>query len=344
MEELAQSPATETTEIPSASVMPLPSTIMEWPADGSAPVSMATGQEDYEAPAAEPEPPESPEPPVAQEPETPQSDAPTEAPPVDLAALAANLTPEQIRELTKNNPALKRAFDGEVGSRLQKERAALVEQAKTEALAEYNEEAGRLQTAWDQLQEIEGWRDSDPEKYRNEVEYSPAVQQWKANLLAWRDRFDAKSKLKPRPAEAATPVDRNAVWAEWSNAGAEEAKAIIKASTEHWDQLPAENRKALESLAFSEGGNWLEDALKNYSAGTKAFYDKRMKEAVEAAREAGRNEALADRKDDSPVMVSSTAKSTLSAREILIEHMNNGLRNITREQLDMANREIGIAV
>lgn len=345
MSELEQSPNPVTADAAAIGLMPMPSINMNWPSDGGEPVITSTGQ-DY---ADEPEEPSTQEEaPPAEQPEATESDAPPpqteepQQPALDFAALE-NLTPAQIREALKKNPAFLRAYDGEIGSRLQQKERELREQAKAEAIAEFNAEGERLQKAWDQYEEMETWRDTDPERYRNEVERNPKVRQWQANLLAWREQYEEKTKVRPRPADAAPPVDEVAILAKWSSDGAEEAKHIIKSVTPFYANLPAENRKAIESLTFSPDRNWLEDALTNYVKGTEVHFEKRMKEAVEAAREAGRNEALAEREVDTPVMVSSAPKSSRSARQVLIEHAQNGFRTgVTQEELDRAKAEIGI--
>ena len=342
MSELEQSPAPVTANDAATGLMPMPSINMDWPADGSDPVITSTGQ-DY---ADEPE--ETPEPaPPAEQPEAtsdappPQAEEP-EQPALDFAAFE-NLTPQQIREALKKNPAFLRAYDGEIGSRLQAKERELREQARAEAIAEFNAEGERLAAAWEQYEEIEGWRDTDPEKYERETGNNPAYDRWKANLKEWRKAYEDKTKIRPRAADAAPPVDEVAILAKWSSDGAEEAKHIIKSVTPFYANLPAENRKAIESLTFSPDRNWLEDALTNYVKGTEVHFEKRMKEAVEAAREAGRNEALAEREVDTPVQVSSAPKSSRSARQVLIEHAQNGFRTgVTQEELDRAKQEIGI--
>jgi len=325
--------------------MPMPSINMSWPSDGGEPVITSTGQ-DY---ADEPEEPSTPAETPPAEPTEPaaESDAPPpqteepQQPALDFAALE-NLTPQQIREALKTNPAFLRAYDGEIGSRLQNRERELREAAKQEAIAEFNAEGERLQKAWDQYEEMETWRDNDPERYRNEVEHNPKVRQWQANLLAWREQYEEKTKVRPREASA-PPVDEVAILAKWSGEGAEEAKHIIKTVTPFYEQLPAAERKAIESISFSPDRNWLEDALTNYVKGTTAHFEKQMKDAVAAAREAGRNEALADREVDTPVQVSSAPRSSRSARQVLIEHAQNGFRTgVTQAELDATKHEIGI--
>lgn len=339
---LEQSPSPSTADA-AAGLMPLPGINMDYPADGGEPTITSTGGYDFAEEEAEETPtPAPPEPAVAEEPQA--SDAPAEVPPVepDFAALE-NLTPAQIREALKKNPAFLRAYDGEIGSRLQQKEREIREAAKTEALAEFNAEGERLAAAWDQYVEIESWRDNDPEKYQREAESNAEYLQWKANLLRWRETYESKAKIRPTPASQTPQVDVTAALTKWSTDAIEEAKHLIKATSPHYDQLPAEQRKAIESIAFSADRNWLEDALTNYVKGTNAHYEKRMKDAVDAAREAGRNEALAERATDQPVMVNSAPHSGRTARQVLQEHAYYGFSTgVTQAELDAAKQEIGI--
>lgn len=339
---LEQSPSPSTADA-AAGLMPLPGINMDFPADGGDPVIHRPGQdyaEEEETPPSEPAPPE---PAVAEEPQT--SDAPKETPPVETLDFAAfeNLTPAQIREALKKTPAFLRAYDGEIGSRLQQKEREIREAAKTEALAEFNAEGERLAAAWDQYTEIESWRDNDPEKYQREAEHNAEYLQWKANLFRWRETYEGKAKIRPAPADQAPQADVTAALTKWSTDAIEEAKHLIKATSPHYDSIPAEQRKAIESIAFSADRNWLEDALTNYVKGTSAHYEKRMRDAVDAAREAGRNEALAERATDTPVMVNSAPRSGRTARQVLTEHAYNGFSTgVTQAELDAAKQEIGI--
>lgn len=341
---LEQSPSPATADA-AAGLMPLPGFNMDFPADGGDPVITSTGQ-DYAAEEEEAQPPA--EAPPESEPPPQASDAPAETPQeesqpaLDFAAFE-NLTPAQIREALKKNPAFLRAYDGEIGSRLQQKEREIREAAKTEALAEFNAEGERLAAAWEQYVEIESWRDSDPERYQNEAENNAEYDRWKANLKEWRKTYEGKSKLRPTPADQTPQVDVTAALTKWSTDAIEEAKHLIKATSPHYDSIPAEQRKAIESIAFSADRNWLEDALTNYVKGTNAHYEKRMKDAVDAAREAGRNEALADRATDQPVMVNSAPRSGRTARQVLTEHAYNGFSTgVTQAELDAAKQEIGI--
>jgi hypothetical protein len=333
MSELEQSPVALTEESASPMVMTPAPIVIDFPSDGGDPIRQ------FEEPATE-EPAEA----VQEEPQPEATDAEQEpAPDIDWDKLTANLTPEQVKNLIKSNPALKRSYDGELGSRLQQERQRIQREAAEAAIAAHETDIETLNDRWSKYQEIEQWRIDDPERYASEAENNAEYQQWKADLFRFRERVEARTKVRLKPAQADT-VNRDAVWGEFNNAAVDEAKAIIRAEVPYYAALPESARTAIESAKYDPGNtNWFEDTIRQTVKGMDAYHEKRLKEAVAAARESARNEALAEANPDRQVQVNNPTRAARSAQEIIQDHAFNGFRNITRAELDAAYSERGIA-
>ena len=259
----------------------------------------------------------------------------------DWAALTADLDKDEIDALVKSNPQLKRRLDGELGSRLQAKEQAIREEARIQALAEYNAEVELVNAAIDRYDAIEALQETDPDKYDAEWRNNTQYRKWVADLFAKRDEVAAKAKVKPSP----PPSDQVAtqVLAGFHNAAIPEAIDTIR--TEAGDlylALPAETRKAIENVTYNPDSSWLQDILANFVKGAKAASEQSIKRAVAAAREAARAEFLAESNEDRPVTPSVPNSPKLTAAQIIQEHAFNGFRNITPEQLRAAKREKGL--
>lgn len=296
----------------------------------------------------EPTAPAPTEPDPVPEPESATPDASTEEPPptpaTDWAALTADLTKEQMDDLVKSNPALKRRLDGELGSRLQAREKQIREEAAAAALLDYNSQVKLVNTAIARYEEIEALQDTDPDTYERDWASNTEYKKWVADLYQKRDQVVAMGEVKQAatpPADATAAV--NAALNNFHTLAIPEAIDTIRAEAgELYAALPAESRKAIEGAKFDSEESWLQVILANFVKGTKTAQEKTIKAAVAAAREAGRKEALAEFSEDRPVIPNTPNTTKLSADDVIREHGNNGFANITREQLEAAKAQKGL--
>lgn len=291
----------------------------------------------------EPTPPSAPEPePPAQEPEPEPRPEPSEPEPQprDLAAVFADIKDDEFREQLRQHPRLKRFLDGELGSRIAAEREAIRQQA----IAETNQEIAEFEDTWANYQRIEELRLNDPETFAATYDNS-AYAVWVAEVMKTRDYLVAKQALRPQKADPAAP-NVEALRQEWQdgwNTAAIAGVHEVLAKVPDIAKFPQDVRRNLAALQLGDG-NWVQEYTDNLVKGYKALHAKELKDAVEAARIAGRNEASAGAIDDQPMPPASRpATGTRSDDEILIEHALHGFRTgITQEELDAVYRRRGM--
>lgn len=309
--------------------------MQEWVTGEDKPVELATAP----GAAAEPTPPATEE--AAEAPASdPPVDASTEKPPRNWEELTADLTKDEIDALVKSNPALKRRLDGELGSRLQQREAAIREKAAADAVEAHNARIEAFNTAAERYEEIEGLRETNP------AEYQELWGDHNEDYLKWKVEFFKEHKAlttKSAPSKPEGMMTRDEAFDSFNTLAVPEAKELFAAEADWYQQMPIENRRNIEALAFDRERNWLQDIVREFAKGTKAYHEKALKDAVTAAREAGKNEALADHRPDTPLSPSAPATSKpLSAHQVLIEYGANGFKNVSRGQLDAAYSELGM--
>lgn len=337
---MAEATATATPDVDPAAALGLVqgSFMQEWVTGEESPVELATapGETPDVAPAATP-------PATEEEPAAPASDPPTDAaaekPPRNWEELTADLTKDEIDALVKSNPALKRRLDGELGSRLQQREAAIREEAAKKAVEAHDARIAAYNTAAEEYERIERLRDENPAEYERDWANNDDYFQWKASVI--KEHKALTTKAPPPPADAGATRDEH--WDSFNTMAIPEAKEILAAQAPWYRDMPIEHRRNIEGLAFNREENWLEGILGAFVKGTEAVHEKKLKDAVAAAREAGKNEALAEHRPDTPLSpAAATTGKPLSAHEVLIEHGMNGHKNITRAQLTAAYAELGM--
>lgn len=271
------------------------------------------------------------------------TESPDPAPTQDRTMLPSDLTKEEIDELVRKHPALKRRLDGELGSRLQQREAAIRKEAADAALAEHNQLVDLVNAGIDRYNEIEALQENNPEEYDAKWRENTQYRKWVADLFAKRDEVIARSKVKQAQAGNTASAPREAVLAEFHSLAIPEAIDTIRAEAgDMYQALPAETRRAIEGATYNPDSSWLQDVLAAFVKGTKAASEASIRKAVAAAREAARNEVLAEMNEDRPVAPNSPNQPGLTADQVIQEHAFNGFANITREQLQAAKKAKGL--
>lgn len=244
-----------------------------------------------------------------------QETAPPEAAPPDRAAAEPEpeakapepdtpkaLTPEEVARLEKD-PAMQQRIrqlaNNLHGNALQRERERLRAEVQRE-IRETEAKWVKADAAY-QLLVTEG---EEAFMDRFGVEDEAAVARWKADYIEGRRNRNAETQAAP---------DTEAVVLEVRQAFNEQAigefRQIAQASLPFWEELPEDARGKLSSLTFDPDGNWLEDAFKAIADGFRQR-DERIarehKSALDEARKAGANQAMAEIEEDSPVITGAT--------------------------------------
>lgn len=331
---------------------------MEFPSEGE---PVITTWNDSAAKEVELPTETAPEPEVAKTETTPPPTEPgiEEAPPIpakDWAAILADLTPEEASELVKSNPLLKRRVDGEIGSRLQQREAQIRAEAAAQAIEQARADDENFAKAWSEYEEIESWRDPnsdnyDPDRYEKHVlnKVDPATgltmpnaeyPKWVSDLFGWKGEREAAKRPKPQVTQG---VDKTMAWKEWNDAATRELPGLVQTNLSAYQSFPGEVKRALTAVQYDPEGNWMDTVLKHIDTGYKAHTEKKVREAAEAARIAGRNEALAERTSDTPVMVNNQGGRALNHDQVIQEHAFNGYSTgVTEEQLKAAYKAKGL--
>lgn len=253
------------------------------------------------------------------------------APAINLA----DLTDEHFAELEKDprfKGRIERRVANEYGNRLQQERAAAAAEAvrNAQAEAEARQEASK---AYANLQAI---REEDPERYKeilDEIDPKsgrPAVRDW----IAAYEKLEADEIAeRNRPAQQGDADAVRTTMEAVKNAFPQVTKAVLG---EMFDALPEASRRGLEAAANSE--SWFEDGLKAVVQGIEEKHRKALADAVKEARQAGRNEALAERGDELPMQVSGRADPPRDADDIVRRYADG---RATREEFAWAKKQKG---
>jgi hypothetical protein len=273
------------------------------------------------------------------DPETPSEEVST-PPSVNWTEVTEKLTDDEMRDLAASNPKFKRYMDGLVGGKVNERMERIRQEAADAAIADFVDQNTKFQEAWAKYEEIEELREDDPERYET-YRTSRTHQQWVTNLLAWRDNLVAAAQPKPKGSNA--PANVAELSDKWNRDGFELTRRVLTESADWYQHLPHASRQAIENAIDGPSGSvWIADMMKAFADGTKAHFDTQLKQAVAAAREAGRNEALAEQTAETPVRVTNPQVGGRSARQILSDHAF-GRAPVSQEELRAANRELGIA-
>lgn len=241
----------------------------------------------------------------------------------------SELTDEQLEELVRNERVqsrIEQLANNRLGNRLQQER----EKARREVQQEAEQ--------WEQATNYYNRLQQDDDFYEQQVQAhgEEAILDFRANYMR-----AAKQR------NGAAPVDVEAVRAEYReqfNQGAiPEFQEALKQLTPFYDELPEDSRKAIEGLAYNPEGNWLADGFEAYAKGVSKYIEgleRKHKEALDEAREAGRNEARAAREEGKAVVVNNGQPGDFDPHQVIREY---GLMqgDWSREDFHRAKKMLG---
>lgn len=251
---------------------------------------------------------------VVDEPTTSEPEAEEQPPatPVDLNALSDEDFQKLVRDNKRLQDEITKRTNGLVGNRLQREREAAAAQERQRV----TESQQLWETATARWQEIEALAEDDPDEYR-EVINDPAVAKFRSDYLAWKGTRVAEAA--PKPADPSVEFQSRFVTS-FNNEAIGEFRDYAKAAISYYGELPERTRKAIESAAYDPNGNWFAESVTELVRGIDSRWEKRLKTEVEAARQAAKNEALAD-PSDQPLIVGSKGPAR-SAQDIIAAHAN----------------------
>lgn len=208
-------------------------------------------------------------------------------------------------EAGKVSPRVKARIDQLVRNR----QGNLIQEAREQAIREQREQ----DRAWQETSEFYD-RLSNDQAFRNEQ----IEKHGRPQVL--RFIADYESEKQRRESSAPTPAVDTAKFAqEFNSAAISEFQAAVKQLVPFYDKLSPDVQKAIESANYDPQGNWFADSLGALADGVNKYVERLErdhKSALEEAREAGRNEARANREAGAPVQVTTKSDGFTSFREV----------------------------
>lgn len=223
---------------------------------------------------------------------------------------------ERVNQLANNR----------VGNKLQQERAQWESQRQAE-----RKEQEEWRTASEQFTKLQ-----DDPSYRVEM----IREHGERAVREFEDNY--RTAAREREAEPQIAAYRTQFTQSFNDAALAEFKATA-AATIPMDEMPEEVRGAIEKLAYDPNGNWLVDGFEALAKGFKAALEKRDRDharALSEAREAGKNEAFAEREEARPLNVEG-AQAGSSDEDILRRYADPNDNSVTREQYRAAALRLG---
>lgn len=264
--------------------------------------------------------------------DTPADGAPAKAadgqspttPPEGAAQQGDPDLPDEELEKIVRNPKVQARIDqlanNLTGNKLQRER----ERLRAELQKEIQEEQAR----WERLDEAYQFLVAEGrEKFMDRFGVDEAdAAKWEADYLRERRRG---------PDAASAPVDRSQIENEVTMALAQGAIEEFRRGVEalpFYGDLPDDSKKALAALKFDPATNWFADGLNALAAGLKARDDKierEHKKALDEARQAGANNAHAEREESAPIVVGGSPSEFSNFKDVEIAYSTG---QISRER------------
>jgi hypothetical protein len=240
---------------------------------------------------------------------------------------------EQPDELDRllSDPKVKKKLDdmvnGRLGSRLEQERKRIQEQLERE-IRQKEQQWSEASQYYQRLLEDVDFADEQERQFGRQ-----AIEEFKRNYeLAYQARV-----------AQADPVIRNAVAAEvvneFNNAAISEFKEVVQ-SLPVWDNLPADVKETIASLQATPEGGWFNEGMKALGVGIAKMLERindEHRRALEEAREAGMNEAVARREQVRPIVVNGKIETADDAQRVIYEY-GLGIGSWTREDFNRARK------
>lgn len=235
---------------------------------------------------------------------------------------------ERFKARLEKDPDFEKRVDqlanNRVGNKLQQERAQWESQREAERKA---------QEEWNQASEQFTKLQDDP-SYRVEM-----VRQH-GEIAVHQFEEDYRAAARERQAEPQIAAYRSEFTKSFNDAALSEFKATVGATL---TDMPEEVRASIEKLAYDPAGNWLADGFEAIAKGFKEVLEKRDRDharALDEAREAGKNEAFANREESRPLNVEG-AQAGSSDEDILRRYGDPTDNTVTREQYRAAAQRLG---
>ena len=289
--------------------------------------------ESFEFPYPEEKPPAVAEAPKPEEAAKPPDEAPA-APPEAAAPDPDDLSDDELERVLKHPKGQARVdqlVNNKYGNALQQARAE-AQQARERVEAE-RAVAAEAEAYYKKLSDDDAFFDEQIARHT------------RPKVLRWMADYEEHTASK---ANAASPsaVDLQAVKDEltqgWNTAAISEFQAVAKAVLPFYGDLPNETRATIESAKFDPAGNWLVDSMTALATGVQKHIERMErahKDAIEEARQAGKNEAIAAREQSSPVLVNGQPGS--DPYEIMRRFGRND-PDVTRDQFNAARKAAGL--
>jgi hypothetical protein len=251
-----------------------------------------------------------------------------EAEPVPAAE--AEPQPDELDRIL-SDPKVKKKLDdmvnGRLGSRLEQERKRIQEQLERE-IRQKEQQWSEASQYYQRLLEDVDFADEQERQFGRQ-----AIEEFKRNYeLAYQARV-----------AQADPVIRNAVAAEvvneFNNAAISEFKEVVQ-SLPVWDNLPADVKETIASLQVTPEGGWFNEGMKALGVGIAKMLERindEHRRALEEAREAGMNEAVARREQVRPIVVNGKIETADDAQRVIYEY-GLGIGSWTREDFNRARK------
>ena len=266
-------------------------------------------------------------------------------PPVDGSQPEApeEMSDEELEKVLRNPKAQARVdqlVNNRYGNKLQQER----ERARREAIEQQAVDSKTRADAdayYKKLSEDDDFFDARVAEHGR-----PKVLRWMAD---YEETVEALAKASP---DRGPSIDVEQVRAEYGTAfnhtAINEFKDIAKATIPFWGDLPDDTRAHIEALAYDPDdrrpGGWLADALSALASGVAKHIDgieKRHNAALENARQAGKNEAIASVDDRGPVVVMGSNGSPLDSLSWSEIEEKYAFGELNRDQFRDAARKRG---
>jgi hypothetical protein len=279
---------------------------------------------------------------VAESPPPAEGEAPT--PPAAAPATEPALSAEQILDLSdddfvsylEKNPKGKERLE-----RLRKNWAGNTEQEITRRAQEMTRaERQREAQADNAYAEYAALAQSNPQAW--DAMTTPGTAAYREDIVGFVQQYEAWRAKKGEPETVSRAADTQKLTQEllsnWNLEGWNAVKSTLKGMPQ-WEVLDASFRKNVEDDAVKGDNGWWDATLKGVVGGLEKHYKKQ----IEAAREAGRNEALAEGDDEGPVLPerrNGKPADQMSDREIIAAYANNGTRAVSREAYHAAAKRL----
>lgn len=222
-------------------------------------------------------------------------------------------------------------FKARIDQLVRNRQGNLIQQAREEAIREIREQ----DRAWRESSEFYD-RLSNDQTFRNEQIEKHGRSKVFRFIADYEEERSRRESSAPAPA-----VDSAKFAQEFNSAAISEFQAAVKQLVPFYDKLSPDVQQAIDSAQYDPQGNWFADSLGALANGVNKYIERLErdhKSALEEAREAGRNEARANRDASGPVQVAGKTEGFSSFREVEMAYAEGRIdRQTFRRQANAFN-------